>query len=61
MDMTQDAQNALNTLYSTLQLGSNKNDDTLYLQALKENQKIAEKYEKYPPNFCGKDANQSIE
>ena len=31
MDLTQDAQNALNILYSTLQLGSNKNDDTLYL------------------------------
>ena len=48
MDMTQDAQNALNILYSTLQLGSNKNDDTLYLQALKENQKIAEKMQTNP-------------
>lgn len=33
----------MNGLYSQLQLGSNKNDDMLYLQALLSNQKIAAK------------------
>ena len=43
-----EGQNALNFLYESLQIGSSKNDDTLYLQALTTNQKIAVKMQQDP-------------
>ena len=41
--MLSDGQESLNILYSVLQLGENKSDDMIYLQALQWNSKLARK------------------